>query len=229
MPANLHLAHPADAPRRSADRALPIRVVLADDHKATRRSLRLSLETETDVEVVAEAGDLFTALRHVNGHCPQVLLLDLRMPNGSSIELIRRFRVQAPDTEIVVMTMEDSPAFAQHAIDAGARGYVLKDNADAELAAAIRCAARREPYISPRVAARLDASRRAIRDDGLSDRETEVLRLLALGLTSAEIADELHLSSRTVESHRARIHRKLGLAKRSELVHYALLRHLIGD
>jgi len=206
----------------------PIKVVVADDHAVVRRNLRLLLDSEHDVEVIAEAGDVFTAMRHVNGHAPPVLLLDLRMPSGSSIEAIRRLRAQAPETEIVVVTMEDSPAFARKAIDVGAVGYVLKDNADTELPLAVRCAARGEEYISPRVAAQLDALRRAEGGDGLSPRETEVLRLIALGLTSAEIADELHLSRRTVESHRARIHCKLGLATRAELVHHALERGLIG-
>jgi two-component system, NarL family, response regulator NreC len=217
----------AHAPRPRA--SAPIKVVLADDHELVRRSMRLLLERESDVEVVAEARDLLTAMQHVSGHLPHVLLLDLQMPNGSSIEVIRRLRAQAPETEIVVATMEDSPVFARAAIDVGAVGYVLKDDATSELPLAIRCAARGEEYVSPRVAARLDALRRTVHDDGLSARETDVLRLIALGFTSAEISDRLHLSRRTVESHRRRIHRKLGLAKRSELVRYALGRHLIGD
>jgi two-component system response regulator NreC len=206
----------------------PIRVVLADDHNVVRRTLRLLLERERDVDVVAEAGDVFTTVRQVTGHTPHVLLLDLRSPNGSSIDLIRRLRDQVPDTQIVVVTMEDSPAFARAAIGLGAIGYVLKDNADVELPLAVRCAARGQRFVSPRVAARLDALTRAVDDDGLSPREAEVLRLIALGLTSAEIADELCLSRRTVESHRTQIHRKLGLSKRSELVRYALQRHLVG-
>jgi two-component system, NarL family, response regulator NreC len=227
MGSNLHLGQPLDADdSRSA--SSPIKVVLADDHRVVRRDLRLLLQTDKGVEVIAEAGDLFTAMRHVNVHRPQVLLLDLRMPNGSSIEAIRRLRAQAPETGIIVVTMEDSPAFARKAIDIGAVGYVLKDHADSELPVAIRCAARGEEYVSPRVAAGLDALRRAEGGDRLSPRETEVLRLTALGFTSAEIADQLHLSTRTVESHRTRIQHKLGLAKRYELVRYALERHLIG-
>ena len=187
------------------------------------------MESEKNVEVIAEAADVPTAIRHVKRHLPHVLLLDLRMPNGSSIEAIRRLREEVPETQIVVATMEESPLFARQALDAGAVGYVLKDNADTELAAAIRCAARGEEYVSPCVAARLDGLRRAAQDDGLSPRETDVLRLIALGLTSAEMSELLHLSQRTVESHRRRIHRKLGLGKRSELVRYALARHLIGD
>lgn len=206
-----------------------IKVVLADDHHLVRRNLRLLLEGEDGIAVVGEASDLSTAIRHVKGHAPHVLLLDLRMPGGSSIEAIRRLRAEVPETEIVVVTMEDNPVFARQAIDAGAVGYVLKHHADAELSHAVRLAAGGEEYISPRVAARLDAVRRAVEVDGLSPRETEVLRLIALGFTSGEIAEDLHLSSRTVDTHRRRIHRKLGLGKRSELVRYAMKRNLICD
>jgi two-component system response regulator NreC len=205
-----------------------IKVVLADDHREVRRNLRLLLTDEHGIAVVAEASDLFSAIREVEGHAPHVLLLDLRTPGGSSIDVIRRLRAEAPETEIVVVTMEDSPVFAQQAIDAGAVGYVLKENADGELSHAVRCAARGEEYISARVAARLDALRRAVDIDGLSPRETEVLRLIALGLTSSEISEKLHLSRRTIDAHRRRIHRKLGLGKRSDLVRYAFRANLVG-
>ena len=203
--------------------------MLADDQRLVRRSLRLLLEGENDVEVVAEAGDLFTTLRHVKGHLPHVLVLDLRMPGWSSLQTIRRLRAEVPETEIIVLTMEDSPVFARQAIDAGAVGYVLKDSADDELSDAVRRAARGQEYISPRVGAGLNALQRAVEIDGLSPREIEVLRLIALGLTSSEISQKLHLSRRTVDSHRRRIHRKLGLGKRSELVRFVMARHLIGD
>ena len=229
MTASLHLAEPPASPTRTVQASAPIQLVVADDHHVVRRALRLWLESEKDVEVIAEAGDIPTAIRHVKRHLPHVLLLDLRMPNGSSIEAIRRLREEVPETQIVVATTEESPLFARQALDAGAVGYVLKDNADTELQEAVRRAARGETYVSPCVAARLDGVRRAAQDDGLSPRETDVLRLIALGLTSAEMSGRLHLSRRTVESHRRRIHRKLGLSKRSELVRYALARHLIGD
>ena len=143
-----------------------------------------------------------------------MLVLDLRMPNGSSIETIRRLREQVPGTEIVVLTMEESAAFAQQALDAGAVGFVLKDRADEELPEAVRRAAAGR-NTSARAWQR-DSRRcgEAVTRDGLSPRETEVLRLIALGHTSAEIAAKLHLSRRTVETHRARIHRKLGLETR---------------
>ena len=123
--------------------------------------------------------------------------------------------------------MEDSPQFARQALDAGAIGFVLKDRADDELVAAVRCAARGDEYVSPRVAAGLEALQHATGTGELSPREIEILRLIALGYTSREIATKLHVSRRTVETHRARIHRKLGLGTRAELVRFALARHMV--
>jgi len=206
----------------------PIRVVLADDHALMRRSLRLLLEGECGVEVVAEAGDHPSTIRHVHGHQPDVLVLDLRMNNGSGIEAVRSFSERAPGTKTVVLTMEDDPVFAQRVLTAGALGFVAKDLADVELVRAVRAAARGEEYVSPRVAARLDSLHRSLTDGKLTQREVEVLRLIALGHTSVEIARKLHLSPRTIETHRAHIHKKLGLATRAELVRYSLRRGLIG-
>jgi two-component system response regulator NreC len=136
-----------------ADRS--IRVVLADAHALMRRSLRVLLDGEDSVEVVAEAGDLAAAVRYVHGYLPRVLVIDLSMSNGSSIEAVRQLREQVPGTEIVVLTMEASTVFARQTLDAGAIGFVLKHAADAELAQGVRNAARGERYVSPRVAARL--------------------------------------------------------------------------
>jgi two-component system, NarL family, response regulator NreC len=205
----------------------PIRVVLADDHAMVRRTMRLLLDDERDIEVRSEAADLTTVMRHVQRDAPHVLVLDLRLPNGSTIETIRQLRAVAPHTEVVVLTMEDSPQFARQALDAGAVGFVLKDRADDELVAAVRCAAREEEYVSPRVAAALEALQHATGTGELSPREIEILRLIALGYTSREIATKLNVSRRTVETHRARIHRKLGLATRAELVRFALTRHMV--
>ena len=228
MNAHLHLAEPTSAEATPNRPALPIHVVLADDHAVVRRNLRLLLESEEDVAVVAEAADLAAVVSQVHGHVPHVLVLDHQMPNGSTLETIRRLREQVPETEIVVVTMEASPLFAQQAIDAGAIGFVLKDRSDTELPEAVRNAAHGSEYISPHVDAGLDALRRAVTGDGLSPRETEILRLIALGHTSAEMAAKLHLSRRTVETHRAHIHRKLGMKTRAELVGYALRRNLLG-
>jgi two-component system, NarL family, response regulator NreC len=227
MAAHLHLARSARYPEPVISDA-QIRVVLADDHALMRRSLRMLLDGEDDVEVIAEAREIAGVTSHVLGREPHVLVLDLNMPGGSSIEAISRLRERAPDTKIVVMTMEENPVFAQRAFAAGAIAFVAKDLADSELAQAVRAAARGEEFVSPRIAARLDAFQRSLTDDALSAREVEVLRLIALGHTSVEIARKLHLSPRTVESHRANIHRKLGLTTRAELVRYALPRGLLG-
>ena len=228
MTPHAHLARVPESAEASLGVDAPIQVALADDHALVRRTLRLMLEREEEIEVIAVASDLSGVVQELQGCLPRVLILDLRLPNGSSIQAIRRLRAQAPDTEIVVITMEESPLFAQQAIDAGAVGFVLKDKADTELVTAIRCATRGDEYVSPRVSAGLDALRRAVGGDGLTPRETEVLRLIALGYTSVEIAAELHLSRRTIETHRARIHRKLGLTTRAELVRFALRRNLIA-
>ena len=228
MATHLHLARSLTETDPKPSVPSPVRVVLADDHALMRRSLRLLLDGEEGVQVIAEAEDMAAAVRHVHSDKPHVLVLDLRMPGGSSIETIRKLRERAPDTQVVVMTMEDNPVFAQHALATGALGFVLKDRADSELREAVLAAARGEEYLSPSVAARLDALRRSVTDDELTSREVEVLRLIALGHTSVEIAGKLHISPRTVESHRARIHSKLGLATRAELVSYALGRSLLS-
>jgi two-component system response regulator NreC len=164
MASHLHLAPAASATYSGTSPEPQIRVVLADDHALMRRSLRLLLEREQGLEVVAEAGDLATAIDDVAELRPDVLLLDLSMPDGSSIEAVRQLRDSAPSTEIVILTMEDSAVFAQEALDSGAVGFVLKDFADVELNRAARAAARGEQYVSPRVAARLDSARRAVNE-----------------------------------------------------------------
>jgi two-component system response regulator NreC len=227
MAAHLHLAPPLIETELDASAPSPIRVVLADDHALMRSSLRLLLEGEDGVEVIGEAGDMASVLRHVHGQRPDVLVLDLLLPGSSSVETISKLRERAPDTQVVVLTMKDNPVFAQHALASGALGFVLKELADSELPLAVRAAARGEEYVSPRVASRLEAQRNSRTDNELTPREVEVLRLIALGHTSVEVARKLAISPRTVESHRARIHNKLGLATRAELVRYALGRGLL--
>jgi two-component system response regulator NreC len=149
VPGHLRLARDEADSAWKQQTARPIRVVLADDHAMMRRSLRLLLEGEADLEVIAEAGDLETVMRHVREHRPRVLALDLGMPNGSSIDAIRRLRQEVPGMEIVVLTMEESPVFARQALDAGAIGFVLKEMADEDLPEAVRRAARGLHYVSP--------------------------------------------------------------------------------
>src|SRR5271168_2525114 len=204
-----------------------IRIVIADDHAVVRSGLRLLLDGEEDFEVVAEAADVDSAARYVRGHHPRVLVLDLNMPGGSSLDAIPGIRAESPDTQIVVLTMQQEPAFAREALSAGALGYVLKEAADEELVEAVRRAARGERYLNPRLGARIASEPAPGPPDDLSERELDVLRLIALGHTNAEIAQQLFLSVRTVETHRSHIQQKLGLSSRAELVGYALERGLI--
>ena len=214
----------ADEP--SAEEA--IRIVLADDHAVVRSGLRMLLDSEIGLEVVAEADNIENARRYVRGHRPRVLVLDLNMPGGSSLEAIPLIREESPDTQIVVLTMQQEPAFAREALSKGALGYVLKEAADDELVEAVRRAAAGESYLNPRLGARIASEPPSGPPDELSEREAEVLRLIALGNTNAEIAQQLYLSVRTVETHRSHIQQKLRLSTRAELVGYALERGLIG-
>lgn len=202
-------------------------IVLADDHTVMRNALRLLLDAEADFEVVAEAGDADTAVRFVRGHKPTVLILDLNMPGRSSLEAIPDIQEASPQTEIVVLTMQNEPAFARRALQAGVRGYVLKEAADSELVQAVRAAAAGNIYLQPALGARLAAGANNHDADELSERERDVLRLIALGHTNAEVAEQLYISIRTVESHRAHIQQKLRLSSRAELVRYALERGLV--
>jgi two-component system, NarL family, response regulator NreC len=206
-----------------------VRVVLADDHAIMRGGLRRLLEAEADCEVVAEAGTVDDTVRFVGAHKPDVLVLDLNMPDGPSLPAIPQLLEVSPDTRIVVLTMQIEPAFAREALRAGATGYVLKEAADEELVAAVRAAMDGRSYLNPEFAARV-ASAPPLESgppDDLTEREAEVLTLIALGHTNSEIAEQLYLSIRTVETHRSHIQQKLRLTKRSELVRYALDKGLI--
>jgi len=204
-----------------------IRIVLADDHAVVRSALRLLLDAEEDFTVVAEAGDVPSTVRYVRGHKPDVLILDLNMPGGPALNALPDIREASPQTGVVVLTMHPEPARAQEAMQKGVLGYVLKDAVDEQLVRAVRLAAQGKTYLQPELGARLAMGGAA--QDNLSDRETEVLRMIALGYTNAEIAEQLAISVRTVESHRSHIQQKLGVTKRSELVRYALKRGLLDD
>ena len=201
----------------------PITIVIADDHQVVRAGLRMLLQAEEEFDVVAEAGDVATTERRVAAYRPRVLILDLNMPGGSSLPSIPRLREAAPETQIVVLTMQNDPAFAREALRAGAIGYVLKEAADSELVRAVHLAADGRTYLSPELGARLAAEPPTSEGppDDLSARELEVLRLIALGHTNSEIASRLYLSVRTVESHRAHIQQKTRRTTRAELVAYA--------
>ena len=200
--------------------------MIADDHSIVRRGLRDLLDAEAGFEVVAEADDVDGARRYVRGHRPRVLVLDLNMAGESSLQSIPIIRAESPDTQIVVLTMQDEPAYAREALRAGALGYVLKESADAELVEAVRAAANGDSYLNPRLGAKVAAAPTGP-PGGLSEREAEVLRMIAMGNTNAQIAQSLYLSVRTVETHRAHIQQKLGLADRAALVRYAFENRII--
>jgi two-component system response regulator NreC len=201
-----------------------VTIVIADDHAVVRTGLRMLLDAESGLEVVAEAGDVPAAVRSVRGHKPRVLILDLNMPGESSLAAIPTLLEISPGTSIVVLTMQNDPAFAREALQAGALAYVLKEAADDELVQAVRMAADGKTYLNPQLGARIAAepAHATGPPDDLTEREVEVLRLIALGHTNAEIGGQLHLSVRTVESHRAHIQQKLRRSTRAELVRYAI-------
>jgi two-component system response regulator NreC len=206
-----------------------VTIVLADDHTIVRSGLRLLLDAEAGIEVVAEAADAEEASRRVLAYKPSVLVLDLSMPGGSSLEAIPGMLVASPGTAVVVLTMESEPQFARAALRAGALGFVLKEAADTELVQAVRAAAAGRRYLNPQLGAAIAAEpdTPAGAPDGLTDREVEVLRLVVLGHTNAEIAARLYLSVRTVESHRSSIQHKTATSTRAELVAYARERDLV--
>ena len=204
-----------------------VRIAIADDHAVVRSGLRLLLDAEDGLAVVGEAGDVAGAVRCCEREHPDVLLLDLAMPGGSSIAALPLLIERFPDVAIAILTMEEQPAFAREALRRGARGYVLKESAPEDLVQAVRAVARGGTYLTPSLAGRLALEQVAGPHGGgigdeLSPREAEILRLIVLGHTNGEIAEQLFLSVRTVESHRASMQQKLGCRTRAELVRYAL-------
>jgi two-component system response regulator NreC len=210
-----------------------IQIVVVDDHAVVRSGLRLLLAAEDDLEVVGEAGDAREAVFEVRARKPDVILLDVVMPGESGIEAVPKLLHEAPDAKVLVLSMQDDPNYVREAFAAGASGYVLKEAADAEVVDAIRQVAGGGRYVHPVLGARMvaaeAAAQAAAESDPLSDREREVLRLLALGHTNQEIAKQLYISVRTAETHRAHIMRKLRLETRAELVRYAIERGLLND
>ena len=209
------------------------RVLIVDDHAVVRSGLKLVLEADEGIEPVGEAGTARDAIFEARSLKPDVILLDVVMPDQSGLEIIPTLLHENPDTKILVLSMQDDPRYVREAFDAGASGYVLKEAADSEVVAAVREVAGGGRYVDPELGARLvaaeSAERRRAEEDPLSERESEVLRLLALGHTNQEIAKQLYISVRTAETHRAHIMQKLRLSSRAELVRYALDRGLLED
>ena len=205
---------------------MTIRVLVVDDHAVVRAGLRRILDAEPDIETVGEAPNGERAVFEAMDHKPDVVLMDVVMPGKSGIEATRAVLQAVPGTTVLILSMQDDPRYVREAFDAGASGYVMKEAADDEVVDAVRAVAAGQRYLHPTLGARLLAAeseeRRRAADDPLSDREREVLRLLALGHTNQEIATMLYVSVRTAETHRAHIMQKLGLTSRAELVRYAL-------
>jgi two-component system response regulator NreC len=212
---------------------MTIRVLLVDDHAVVRSGLRRVLEAEDDIEVVAEAGDMRNAVFEARAHKPDVIVMDVVMPDASGIEATPAVLEEAEDAKVLMLSMQDDPRYVREAFAVGANGYVLKEAADTEVVDAVREVAQGGRYVHPALGARLiaaEAQERAEAEaDPLSEREREVLRLLALGHTNQEIAKMLYLSVRTVETHRAHIMQKLRLSSRAELVRYALEHNLLDE
>jgi two-component system response regulator NreC len=212
---------------------MPIRVVLVDDHAVVRSGLRRVLEAGTDIEVVGEASNVRDAVFEVRAQKPDVIVMDVVMPGKSGIEGTPLVIHEAPDAKVLVLSMQDDPRYVREAFAQGASGYVLKEAADTEVVEAVRQVANGQQYLHPALGARLLESEARQREeeasDPLSEREREVLRLLALGHTNQEIAKLLYISVRTAESHRAHIMQKLRLGTRAELVRYALAHGLVEE
>ena len=210
---------------------MSIRVVIVDDHAILRSGLRRVLEAEPDIEVVGEAENAERAVFEALESKPDVVVMDVVMPGKTGIEGMPAVLQAVPETKVLVLSMQDDPRYVREAFASGALGYVLKEAADTEVVAAVRSVAGGERYVHPTLGARLVAAemeeRKRAEADPLSEREREVLRLLALGHTNQEIAEMLYISVRTAETHRAHIMQKLGLSSRAELVRHALEHGLI--
>lgn len=212
---------------------MSIRVLIVDDHAVVRSGLRLLLAAEKDIEPVGEAGNARDAVFQARAVKPDVILLDLVMPEQTGLDVLPQLKHENPDAKVLVLSMQDEPRYVREAFAAGASGYVLKEAADDDLLTAVREVAGGRSYVDPALGARLaaaDAAASAAAEaDPLSAREHEVLRMLALGYTNQEIAKTLFISVRTAETHRARIMQKLRLQTRAELVRYAIERDLLTE
>lgn len=212
---------------------MTIRVLVVDDHAVVRSGLRRVLDAEPDIETVGEAESAERAVFEAIELRPDVVLMDVVMPGKSGIEIIPALAQSVPDAKVLVLSMQDNPRYVREAFEAGANGYVLKEAADTEVVGAVRAVAGGDRYVHPTLGARLVQAdvelRRRADEDPLSEREHEVLRLLALGHTNQEIASLLYISVRTAETHRAHIMRKLGLSTRAELVRYALAEGMLDS
>ena len=213
----------------------PIRILIADDHAVMRAGLRLLLNGQEDMQVVDEAGDGWQTVEKAVALKPDIVLLDITMPGLSGLEAARQIRQRAPEVKLLVLTMHDDEAYLRQFLQIGATGYIVKKAADTELVDAIRAVHRGESFIHPSLTRVLIdrylqqpppvKAKESVEE--LTPRETEVLRLVAQGYTSQQVAEQLSISVNTVETHRAHIMEKLGLRGRAQLVRYAIARGLL--
>jgi DNA-binding NarL/FixJ family response regulator len=206
-----------------------VKVLIADDHGIVRSGVKLLLDRQPDIEVVAEAEDGVEAVAKTIELRPDVAVLDVSMPRMTGLQATHEIKQQTPDTQVLILSMHDDERYLFEALRAGAAGYVLKRAADQDLVDAVRAAGRGEPFLTA------SAQQTLIRDfldrddepQELTPREQEIVKLIAEAHTNKEIAEILHLSEKTVESHRARVLQKLGMRDRVELVRYAIRRGLV--
>jgi DNA-binding NarL/FixJ family response regulator len=210
---------------------MSIRILIVDDHAVFRAGLRRLIDAEAGLETVGEAGNVRDAVFEARSHDPDLVVMDVVMPGGSGLEAVPKLLHEHPDLKVLVLSMQDDPRYVREAFSVGASGYVLKEAVDTEVIAAIRDVAAGGRYVHPELGARLVAAeteaRKRADEDPLSDREHEVLVLLARGFTNQEIAKKLFISVRTAETHRAHVMQKLRLGTRAELVDYALSNGLL--
>ncbi|MFS8097234.1 response regulator transcription factor [Lentzea alba] len=211
---------------------MTVRILLADDHALVRRGVRLILDSEPDLTVVAEAGDGAEAITLARAEKPDLAVLDIAMPRMTGLQAARELSRLLPDLRILILTMYDNEQYFFEALKAGASGYVLKSVADRDLVEACRAAMRDEPFLYPGamnslIRNYLDRAKDGIPARAITDREEEILKLVAEGHSSKEIADLLVISVKTVERHRANLLQKLGLKDRLELTRYAIRAGLI--
>ena len=213
-----------------------LRILIAEDHQTVREGIKLLVNAQPDMEVVGEAGDGEIALREAAKLLPDLVLMDISMPNMNGLKATKRFRALSPDIKILILTRHTDDGYLQQLIGAGANGYVLKQSAPTELITAIRTSASGNAYLDPSLTRKVmggyvsrAGSLRGETKGELTDRESEVLRLIALGYSNKEIGVQLDLSVKTIEAHKANAMRKLGIASRIDIVRYAILQNWMQD
>jgi DNA-binding NarL/FixJ family response regulator len=213
-----------------------LRILLADDHKLVREGLRMLVDSQPDMEVIAEASDGAAALQHAKELQPDIAVLDISMPKINGLEATKRLKQVCPDVKVITLTRHNETGYLKQLLTAGASGYVLKQSASAELIRAIRTVADGTTYLDPAITSKVvegyierpeHISKKSYKM--LSEREEEVLRLIAWGYSNKEIAAKLNISVKTVEAHKANSLKKIGLISRIDIVRYALLRGWLNN